>query len=343
MPYQERLRIKQRNTKQNWLTNRRNFHAYQGALFRGDLDVVLDGTSTIDPEWFQKARRNHDSRQPHNLPHEARYPDFIYFKKDNKALARPETKDEIERVKWEGFKLEFVKILATGGFGAATLWNATFEDGSIERLVMKLGVNQHFDANEELKWHRRYFGNSHVVQPKELYDIAMEKRKEARKEARKNRDGTSRPKYRGKIFDMKRLNVVALEFADKGDLNDILCTASRRELRFSNKVLWEIWECCKFSVLSADVYILTSRTVVIGLAAVAYQPILTKTRFEDLWQNAKVSNTLNEFLGKLVRMKSSHDVHFDLEEHNSKLIPVLFRKQKLTVSRSPCCIFGSRP
>lgn len=252
MPDREWFRIKKRTAPPNSITDERNFHACQGAIFRGEVDLVLENIDQIDRDWFDQFRRNHNTRQGHNRPFEVQYPDHS-FTKTHKTVERPDVEDRFERVEWEGFKLKYVKLLAAGGFGAATLWNAEFEDGTIEKFVMKLAVHDKFSAAGEVAWHRRYAGNEHVVQPKELHEVGQKRRREARNKS----DGSPPPKFTGKRFDMKDLNVLALEFVENGDLFDLLATASKRKIQFSTKVLWEFWECRKFTSLLAGNHTLT--------------------------------------------------------------------------------------
>jgi hypothetical protein len=143
----------------------------------------------------------------------------------------------IELFNWDGFRLEWVKILGQGGFGMATLWNVIFDDESSMKAVIKIPIHMNGTFKDELDWHLRYRGASHVTQSLDLQEIADNVRR------RMNREYMI---GRGIRFDQKQLDILVLEYAEHGCLFDIMAKASYFGVRFSNKVLWEIWECCKF-------------------------------------------------------------------------------------------------
>lgn len=237
-------RITQRKADPSPLTGLRNFHALQSGLYRGDLDVTLENTRWVDTKFRRDLRRNFEDDQDPEGKYLWGFPDWA-TEKDTDFITEEGVKTRLNSVAWEGFELNFVKILACGGFGAATLWDVKFEDGSVKRCVIKLGLKGNYDGAGELAWHRRYWGNSHIVQAIDLHQEGQRSRVQAWEQSL---TGRAPPVYSGQEFDMEALNVLVLEYVQCGDLFELLAKASRRNITFSTKVLWEFFECCKFRV-----------------------------------------------------------------------------------------------
>jgi hypothetical protein len=143
----------------------------------------------------------------------------------------------IDLLEWDGFRLEWIKVLGQGGFGIATLWHVIFEDHSHIKVVIKIPVRVNADFDSELDWHLRYGGASHVTQSLDIQAMADSVRR------RINRGHMI---GRGARFVQTNMSVLVLEYAEHGSLYEMLAKASYFDISFSSKVLWEIWECCEF-------------------------------------------------------------------------------------------------
>lgn len=238
------FRVTERKVDPSPLIELRNFHTLQSALYRGDLDVTLENTKFVDTKFRRDFRRNFENNQDPEGHYLWGFPDWA-TEKDTSIVTEEGVRKRLNGVAWEGFELNLVKILACGGFGAATLWDVKFEDGSVKRVVIKLGLKGNYDGAGELSWHRRYWGNSHIVQAIDLHQEGQIRRTQAWE---RSITGFVAPVYSGQEFDMTALNVVVLEYVECGDLFELLAKASKRNITFSTKVLWEFFECCKFHV-----------------------------------------------------------------------------------------------
>ncbi|KAF7546809.1 hypothetical protein G7046_g9199 [Stylonectria norvegica] len=303
-PTKHQLKVERRTAEPTPLVNYRNFHAVQGAIYRGDRKVVLENQDEIpDTREYQQLTWVHGRTDDPSEPVE--YPYYLGGGVGTGRWRDENAKDGIHRVDWEGFKLEFIKTLAAGGFGAATLWEATFENGAQHKIVIKRGLDASFESAEEREWHQRYAGNDHVVQPFDLHQAGQYYRAEAlRARAEGTGSGGEPVRYEGRQFDMAALNVVGLEFVPAGDMYGLMKTATMRKLVFPTKVLWELWEC-----------------LLKGVAAVAYQPFVAKYNanmsFEKMLQDGEDGGRdLMGFLRLMCTAVPSHDVHHDLEEQN---------------------------
>ncbi|KAM0478185.1 hypothetical protein ACHAPX_005375 [Trichoderma viride] len=288
------LNVRRREVKPDGALLAKNYFAVQSALIRGDRNVTLDNTSRI-------LSRDCDALA---LPYEEldmpQDQEFAYPFADDYSESRSNNTDQpsivgdyIELFNWDGFRLEWVKVLGQGGFGMATLWNVIFEDESSIKAVIKIPIHMNGTFRDELQWHLRYRGASHVTQSLNLQEIADNVRRRMNREHMINR---------GTRFDQKRLGILVLEYADHGCLFDIMSKASYFDVHFSNKVLWEIWEC-----------------LVKGVVSVALQPDSIQQ-----WSPDSLDAILNSLddpqnadeLLKLSTLIDSNDVHFDLEEQN---------------------------
>lgn len=236
------LNVRRRVMRPDYAIPTKNFLAVQSALIRGDRDVTLDNTSRITSEVFDELGLPYEHL---DMPQDQEY---NYPFADDYSESRRNGTDQprvvgnyIELFNWDGFRLEWVKVLGQGGFGLATLWNVIFDDDSSMKVVIKIPIHMNGSFQDELDWHLRYRSASHVTQTLDLQEIADNVRR------RMNRGHMIN---RGIRFDQKRLDVLVLEYAEHGCLFDIMAKASYFGVKFSNKVLWEIWECCKYFCLS---------------------------------------------------------------------------------------------
>lgn len=232
------LNVRRRVVRPGSAIPAKNFLAIQSALIRGDRDVTLDNASKILPEDCDQLGLPYESLDmPQDQPFECPFSDDYSESHSNDTDQPSLVGSYIEFFNWDGFRLEWVKVLGQGGFGMATLWNAIFDDQSSVKVVIKLPIHANGTLGDELDWHLRYRGASHITQSLDLQEIADNVRRRMKRDHMINR---------GVRFDQKDLSILVLEYAEHGCLFDILSKASYFGVRFSNKVLWEIWECCKF-------------------------------------------------------------------------------------------------
>ncbi|KAF4465190.1 hypothetical protein FALBO_7959 [Fusarium albosuccineum] len=278
------------------LEDRRNKSAVQSAILRGDTHVTLHNKEYIPDEWWWWDIRE---AGPGFQLDKSAVLEYQHFPVDHKRpdVADAEAKRGLANMQWKGFMLQFIKVLAAGGFGYVSLWRVWFEDGSSKKVVIKKGVGIQFEAEQEARFHLRYAGAEHTSQVVDLFDEAMKIRADFVREnpllPLKYRDGAE--------FDSTHMNLIVFEFLEHGDLNGILTKAAHKWSRFPDRVLWGIWEC-----------------LVRGVAAFAYTPPFRSLNreFETELRQAEAEGRLEKFLRDLERVEISHDVHLDLEEFN---------------------------
>ncbi|KAF7561938.1 hypothetical protein G7046_g2200 [Stylonectria norvegica] len=281
----------------NSLQDTRNFCTIQGAIYRGDKNIVLHNTNEIRDDWWPRLRYRHIGNDGHENIRIVHYRELQSRKKVTNESAIEAT-GPLEVTNWLGFKLEFVKILAAGGFGAATLWKAKAEGGVETKVVIKVGLQQNFDAPGESWWHERYDRSIHIVQ---LFDLNSWAKDKVQRFELENPMAISQY-HLGREFVPKDLNIVVLEFMQFGDFSDFLKRAAQLKTQFSAKVLWEIFEC-----------------FVYGIAAVAYQPVFDENHgrsFERDIRAAERLGVMDKFWENLAKCPLAHDVHFDMEPQN---------------------------
>ncbi|KAL7796864.1 hypothetical protein V8C37DRAFT_408315 [Trichoderma ceciliae] len=229
------LIVRRAAVKPTPLTPSRNLFAIQSALIRGDRVVTLHNTSRLLPEHHAKVRVPYEPEDmPQDRPLEWTFSDQ-YFDPRSSVTVQPRLAENyIDLLDWDGFRLEWIKVLGEGGFGMATLWDAIFEDQSRVKVVIKIPVRVNADFDSELDWHLRYGGASHVTQSVDLQEMA---------DGVRRRIGRSYMIGRGPRFVQTDLSVLVLEYADRGSLYEMMAKASYFDIDFSNKALWEIWEC----------------------------------------------------------------------------------------------------
>ncbi|KAF4424732.1 hypothetical protein FACUT_10221 [Fusarium acutatum] len=281
---------------------KRNVYAVQSALIRGDEDVFLFNWNSFLPHLWQ-----------HVSPWD-QYPigqeNIVYFtnfaKRDEPCdplggLSQ-DARNKIENKRWHGMKFKFIKVLAKGGHGYATLWDVVFDDKSVRRVVIKRAINpltNSFDPHEESRFHLRYDGAQHTTQVINLHREAVAIH------TRMMNSGTfthSAVRH-GKEWKAEAQNCVVFEYMKFGDMVNIMQMVSTRNVQIPTQVLWGIWEC-----------------LVLGLATIAYTPSdrSGNSSFETWWKD--VVSDREEALAFLDRVerewKIEHDVHLDLEVFN---------------------------
>lgn len=233
------LRVRRRSANPTPIVRYRNLQAVQGALLRGDTEVVLLNESKISSNIWDCVREVHDR----DLGLRARYDKHhgIFAGRNAMSERKEEKKEarEIGRVNWRGFKLDFVKMLGGGGVGFAALYTVTFEGGETKQIVIKHGRTELWDSDLEAEFHLRYDGNPHVMRCLHLNQMAITKGRDY-----KNRYPSAHLKYtNGETFDSMKLDVLVLEFAHFGDMSTLMAKLDKNNVVMSTRVLWGIWEC----------------------------------------------------------------------------------------------------
>ncbi|KAL7906160.1 hypothetical protein GGI35DRAFT_116933 [Trichoderma velutinum] len=288
------LIVRRAAAKQTPLTPTRNISAIRSALLRGDRVVTLHNTSRILREHANSIRvPYHPKHMQHDQLFEWPFGDQYSDSRSSHSSQPKQVGQFIELLEWDGFRLEWIRVLGQGGFGIATLWHVIFEDQSSIKVVIKIPVRANADFDRELDWHLRYGGASHVTQSLDIQAMADSVRR------RINRGHMI---DRGPRFVQTNMDVLVLEYAERGSLYEMMAKASYFGIRFSNKVLWEIWEC-----------------LVKGVISVALQPDAAQRWGTDGLD--KVLDSLDDVrnideLLRICTLIDSHDVHFDLEEQN---------------------------
>lgn len=234
------LIVHRKAVQQTPATEIRNLLTIQAALLRGDKHVTLHNASRVTDLDAQRLRvPYHPRHRAHDRPYECLFGIRASSSSSSSGgTTQPKrVQDFIEMLNWDGFRLEWVKVLGEGGFGMATLWDAIFEDGSSVKAVIKIPVRANTNFDREMEWHLRYAGASHVTQALDLQAMADNVRRKMNRGYMINR---------GARFIPSDLDVLVLEYADRGSMFDLMNRASHFNIVFSNKVLWEIWECREF-------------------------------------------------------------------------------------------------
>ncbi|KAG5790434.1 hypothetical protein H9Q69_010516 [Fusarium xylarioides] len=283
------------------LIGQRNVHAMQSALIRGDEEVILFNWNSIPPRLWQGLHLTQNHIGQAAVGH---FTDFAPRNAPCDPLGNlsRDARNSIENKRWHGMKFKFIKVLAEGGHGYATLWDVVFEDKSVRRVVIKRAINpltKAFDPHEEARFHLRYDGAQHTTQVIDLYREAMA----IRTRMIKNGTFTHSAVRPGKEWKAEEQNCVVFEYMKFGDMVNIMQIVGTRKVQIPAQVLWGIWEC-----------------LVLGLATIAYTPSNSSgnSSFETWWKD--VVSDREEAIAFLDRVerewKIEHDVHFDLEVFN---------------------------
>lgn len=217
--------------------------------------------------------------------------------------------------RFRGFRLHWKKVIGKGGFGLITLWEVEFEDGHREDVVFKMPKEPSENIYRELRWHDRYRMASVILQARDLAEEAEDHKLNGRF-------------ARGEVFDPRKENILVLEYMNRGSLHSVLQNVAIKNRMFPSTALWQLWQFCKYlcplsppSLMFANCHL--PLIVVIGVAEVAYQPVLRR-RFGQSLVDGLAKNMfagpeqLERFFAHLEELPISHDVHFDLEETNSR-------------------------
>jgi hypothetical protein len=242
--------------KRKWCDVRtRNVYAIKSALIRGDKQVTLWNWNRVPSHEWDNIRLADEEIDQVRVDAYPILP-VTHRSPDSSGKLEADARQAIESQKWCGLKFNFVKVLARGGQGYASLWDVTFDDGSIKKVVIKKGVSSSFDPDTEVGFHLRYKDAEHTTQ---VVDLVKELRKIQEELSDKDKHA-SRRFAKGQYWDARRLGCVVFEYAPHGDVWHLMETLVPKNRRFPNQVLWGIMECCKSScqthnLLLADVFI----------------------------------------------------------------------------------------
>ena len=229
----------------------RNVITCESALIRGDRRIDLHNQTELTEDQQQRLERFRHAGTHHWKPVKVKW---MHVHADRgppapvaSSLLDVEAVWPHYNVRWCAFDLKFVKIIGEGGFGLATLWEATFEDDETKLVVIKMGrpnrSSPAFSAMTEFEWHIKYEGATHTVQTVDLQLIAMRKRQEV---LQRNGNRPALLRYEGGAFFVPlQFNIMVLEYAQHGDLDHVLGSLFFRSISLSPRQLWQIWECRK--------------------------------------------------------------------------------------------------
>lgn len=221
------------------MTSMRNKFTAQSALLRGEHRVGLHNSDRLGEKELDTLRR-----VPPPDPKLSHLDEFAWPRQGDWTQATTREKKDVEIENhipdghWEGFKLTWVDCIGTGGYGLATLWRVTFEDGEKRLVVMKMEKFDRpgrFNAQDESRWHLEYEGSSHTVQVVDLMKIVEQKRK------------TTAPKIHGERFMPHKLNVLVLEYAEGGSLYSLMSRVDATRVIVPKPVLQEMWDCREYT------------------------------------------------------------------------------------------------
>jgi hypothetical protein len=235
----------QQRPLEDCLIGQRNIHAIQSALIRGDEEVVLFNWNSIPPQLWQDLHLSQ-----HHIGQKAVYPFTAFAPRDAPCDPRgnlsQDARNSIEKKRWSGLKFKFIKVLAEGGHGYATLWDVVFEDTSVRRVVIKRAIDPStnaFDPQAEAMFHLRYDGAQHTTQVIDLHREVVAIRTDML-----NRGTFTHSAFRnGKEWKAEKQNCVVFEYMKFGDMVNIMQTVTTRKVQIPAQVLWGIWECRKSS------------------------------------------------------------------------------------------------
>ncbi|KAF4964184.1 hypothetical protein FSARC_7881 [Fusarium sarcochroum] len=272
----------------------RNICTIQAALLRGDSEITLMNWDFIPDDVWREIRR---SQKEPNKVEVTKFVGFGPTNKDRDGYLAKDAQEAIGARRWLGLHFKFIKVLAAGGHGYVTLWDITFDDGSCRRVVIKRALSHSFNPQTESTFHLRYNGSEHTTQVVNLHAEAMKIQQKM-----SDQDPLAFAQFRaGHQWNAERVNCVVFEYCPYGDLYHLMTSAAERNVEFTNRVLWGIWEC-----------------LVQGIATMAYSQEFIKegTSFEkELWK-AKKENSAWEFFDGLEEKPISHEVHLDMESLN---------------------------
>jgi hypothetical protein len=235
----------------------RNLQAIQGALLREDEHVTLFEWPSIPPGIWDHVQRAEDT-----IGEEEVNP-FTVFPSRN-APCDPwfsqDARNNIENKRWYGMKFKFIKVLAQGGHGYATLWNVVYDDKSVRKVVIKRAIDpltNTFDPRKEAEFHLRYDGAQHTTQVIDLHReaTAIHNRMKAKSTY------SSASIRHGQHWNAEEQKCVVFEYMQFGDMVSVMQTVAAKKVQIPDQVLWGIWECRKSSCPEALYLILSTDSI----------------------------------------------------------------------------------
>ncbi|KAJ4007104.1 hypothetical protein NW752_010524 [Fusarium irregulare] len=280
------------------LTRWRNLCTINSALIRGVTSVILYDWDHIPKDqigYIRRAKEEIEKQRVSIFPALTNTPEGP----DLSGVCKADSLRDIESTSWEGLRFKFVKVLAEGGQGYVSLWDVTFDDGSIRRVVIKKGKkdSSSFDPVNEARFHLRYEAAEHTTQVIKLSHESAAIRRAMMKE-----NPTAANNFtEGCPWDAAERRCVVFEYAPYGDVSDLMSNMATTKQNFPNSVLWGVLEC-----------------YALGLATVAYTPVLDRSiTFEHLFREAEQNNEADNFLEKFESIHTpTHDIHLDMEYLN---------------------------
>jgi hypothetical protein len=242
------IRCTRTNVPPSHLEFTRNLSALQGAALRGDTDVTLHNNDKPDHLSLLNLRI---PRSTHNRDHwrESSINWSDCFDPTRGMNGPAELLEAQSRFGgdvddyYEGFQLEWLRVVGNGGQAWAVLCEVEFEDASKLKVVLKISLKgAHNDLAAEEAAHREYLDASHTVQALDLHEIAESKRDKLLERT----NGRAQLRFtKGKMFNAKALKLVVFEYVPHGDMYNMLGKVYANNLNFNTRILWEIWECRK--------------------------------------------------------------------------------------------------
>lgn len=213
---------------------RRNFFAVQYAYIRGERDLVLHNDSLIERRL--ELLKAHEDRAANDLSLHLPYP-RQYFDPNQARLGvlQDPVVAAILGQRWNGFELRWKKLLRKGGNGLATLWEAEFEDGFRLPMVIKMDLDPTSTEGflKEIMWHDRYKNASHITQRLDLEALAQQHRTDGRFDNQYDLEWQIRAKAQP---------ILILEYAQHGNLRDMIRNIETHNIHPTSAALWQLWE-----------------------------------------------------------------------------------------------------
>lgn len=226
------------------LTRWRNLCTINSALTRGVTSVILYDWDHIPKDqigYIRRAKEEIEKQRVSIFPALTNTPEGP----DLCGVYKADSLRDIESTSWEGLRFKFVKVLAEGGQGYVSLWDVTFDDGSIRRVVIKKGKkdSSSFDPVNEARFHLRYEAAEHTTQVIKLSHESAAIRRAMMKE-----NPTAANNFtKGCPWDAAERRCVVFEYAPYGDVSDLMSNMATTKQNFPNSVLWGVLECCEFT------------------------------------------------------------------------------------------------
>lgn len=213
---------------------RRNFFAVQYAYVRGERDLVLHNDPMIERRL--DLEKMHAPHAGNDVSLHFTYPrQFLDPNQARLGVLQDPVVGAILGQRWKGFELRWKKLLRKGGNGLATLWEAEFEDGFRLPMVIKMDLDPNSAAEflKEIKWHDRYKNASHITQRLDLETHAQQHRTDGRFDNRLDLERQIRAQAQP---------ILILEYAQHGNLRDLLSNIETHKIRPTSAAFWQIWE-----------------------------------------------------------------------------------------------------